>query len=244
MKQFTALSVLLLTGSLSAGCGKCDPPETAIYWTFTDASNRSTTSCLAAGVSTIRLFVNDIPQYDVNGNQDLFCADYDRFGGAVISGQSANDVIQVEGWDAQGNLLYLARNNVSTNSCGLTTYNANLTAQAGSLTVNLKGFGQCPINGYVWYSLTDVTDPAHPTSYSIVDGLHQNATSVPCAAAVAFDVLPLGTYQLDWIQIVQPTSSAQVPYAAVYQNCTPQAFSHQGDEVLDVTLAAATTACQ
>lgn len=243
MKQVTALSVLLLMGSLSAGCGKCDPPETAIYWTFTDAANRSTTSCLAAGVSALRLFVNGNAQFDVNGNQDLQCAAYDRYGGAVISGQTANDLIQVEAYDAQGNLLYLARSTVSIASCGLTTYNANLTAQAGSLTVNLTGFSQCPINGYVWYSLTDVTDPAHPTTYSIVDG-RQNTTSVPCAPSVAFDVLPFGTYQLDWIQVVQPTSSAQSPYAAVYQNCTPQLLTHEANDAFDVRLTAATTACQ
>ena len=244
MKQVTALFALLVTTSLATGCNNCDPAGTAIYWTFTDASNHTTTSCSAAGVATLRIFVNGNAQTDDLGHQDLQCAGaYDNAGGAVVAVYSANDQIQVEAYDAQGNLLYLSTDFVPTSSCGLKSFNANLTAQQGTLTVNLTGFAQCPLTSYVWYSLTDVTDPTNPTSYSIVDGLHQNATAVPCAGAIAFDVVPFGNYRLDWIQIVQPTSNPATPYAAVLQNCSPQALAHDANDVFTVPLAPATSAC-
>ncbi len=242
MKQATALFALLVGTSLTAGCGHCDPPETAVYWTFTDASNRTTASCSQAGVATLRIFVNDNPQYDVNGRQDLRCADYDAAGGAVVAAYTPKDVIQVEAYDASGNLLYLSQDTFATNSCGLKSYDANLTAQAGQINVSLTGFAQCPLNAYVWYSLTDVTDTANPVSF-IVDGLHQNATSVPCAGSIPLGSFLFGTYRLDWIQIVQATNSATQPYAAVYQNCTPQNWPHGADDTFTVPLVPATTVC-
>ncbi len=243
MKQITALFALLLAASLTVGCGHCDPAETAVYWTFTDASNRVYQDCSQAGVATLRIFVNDKPQYDAyTGQQDLRCADY-HTGGAVVPAYTPHDTIQVEAYDASGNLLYLSQDTVATNSCGLKQYDANLTAQQGQINVNLTGFAQCPLNGYVWYSLTDVTDPANPVSF-IVDGLHQNATSIPCAGFVPLGEFLFGTYRLDWIQIVQPTNSATQPYAALYQNCAPpQPWQHAADDTFTVPLAAATSAC-
>ncbi len=241
MKQITALFALLLAASLTVGCGHCDPAETAVYWTFTDASNRTTTSCSAAGVATIQILVNNQLQVDAfHGTTDLACADYDAAGGAVVPVYSPHDTIEVDAYDRSGNLLYFSKDTVATNSCGLKAYDANLTAQQGQINVNLTGFAQCPLNAYVWYSLTDLADPANPF---VVDGLHQNATSIPCAGFIPLGGFLFGTYRLDWIQIVQPTNSATQPYAAVYQNCTPQNWPHAADDTFTVPLAQATSAC-
>ncbi len=240
----TGAAIVFATFTATA-VSTCAPPDTIVYWTFTDASGGSTTDCAAAGVSTIRIFVNDQAQTDQNGSPDLPCADFRASGGALfptpVTG-SAN--LQVEAYDANGDLRYLAGPvTVNLGGCGDTVVDANLSAQQGTLTINLTGFTQCPSPGYIWYSLTDVTNPQQPLLYSAVDGL-SSPTAVPCSGAIALDNVPMGKYRLDWIQVVAPTANPQVPFTAVWQNCVPTAFTHSANDTTTVNLTAATTACQ
>ncbi len=240
-----AIVGFLAIAAVAGGCGSsCPLPDTIVYWTFTDASGGTTTDCAAAGVSTIRIFVNDQAQTDQNGSPDLSCTDFRQSGGALFpTPVNGNVKLQVEGYDANGNLTYLTDPmTVNLQRCGETVVDANLRAQQGTLTINLTGFSQCPSPGYIWYSLTDVTNPQQPQVYSAVDGL-SSPTAVSCTGAIALDNVPIGNYRLDWIQVVVPTGNPQTPFAAVWQNCSPTAVTHSGNDATTVNLTQATQIC-
>jgi hypothetical protein len=229
MKQASALLALVVTGSLSAGCGTCDPAETVIDWTFTDAAGQTTTSCAAAGVATFRIFVNGHPQLDPR--QDLPCADYAT--GAIIPAETNRDQIQIEAYDASGNLLYTSNDTVaSRNGCGLTAYHANLQAQFGDLTLvyALQG-GACTTptaqsssrNTYIWFELLD----ANGNVFSVVDRTHDQ-TAIPCGASsntIVIPSVPFGNYRLNGIQEVE--IRADTSFIVYQYNCVPTVlFQH------------------
>ncbi len=244
-RAFLLLATMALFGSACTN-HNCAPPETVVYWTFVDAAGRSYTGCpgtaVTPTVSTIRIFVNNQVQYDDAGNSDFACSTYQN--GAILPNTLApgNYQLQVEGYDQNGTLLYLGQQNVNVVACNAQTFDVTLNAVQGPITVNLTGFSQCPTTSYVWYSLTDVTNPQQPVVYSFADG-RNNPTDIRCTGAVLFDGVPFGNYRLDFVQIVVPSGNSNVPYTAVYQNCTPTAFQHNAADAVTVALQPATASC-
>ncbi len=228
----------------ATGCGShCDSLQLAL--TFRDASGNAI-SCAQSGAAWILVFLDDQQLVDAGGSPVQFtCAD-----GPVIpiAGVGPNPVkIQVDAYDAtqsNPNLLYqFIADGVTARQCGNNVLPVDLTTVHGSLSVALTGLTLgCPIPGYVWYALTDLT-----TNQQFVVDQNHNPQGVSCAAAPAtvalFDSLPFGPYRLEWIQVVTLDQSNHPVSDA--ENCTPQQFNHGGDDVLTIPMTQpATTGCQ
>lgn len=220
----------------AAGCGgHCDNLQLSL--TFTDA-NGNPVDCQTSGTAYIDVFLNDQPAVE------LTCADGPFL---PLPGVPRGPLkIQLDAYDANQNLLYqFIADGVASRQCGNNVLPVDLKTVHGSLAVALTGLTLgCPIPGYVWYALTDLTTNQQ---YVVDANSGANSTSISCAAAptpvTLFDSLPFGPYRLDWIQVVtldqtnHPVSDAE--------NCSPQQFNHAGDDVLTIPMTQpATTGCQ
>jgi len=230
--------VFLATAVIATGCHTCPPTDAVVFWTFVDASGNQFVGCPGSGVSFVRVFLNGEAQTDEFGNTDFSCTVFSD--GAVLPNfRGGTYALQLEGYDANSQLLYLDQRNVTLANCGETVVDASLAAVQGSLTLDLAGFTQCPLDSFVWYSLVDVTNNQ---IYSVVDGL-DTPTAIPCTGSVLFDKVPFGQYQFDFVQVVRRTGDPVTPYLAAFQNCTPQAFNHLGDDAVTATLVPALASC-
>ncbi len=247
MTRTTAVLLAVAAVASGAACGStCPPTDAIVYWSFTDATGAQTPDCASAGVASLRVLVNGQAQLDANtGAADLLCQDYPTGGVMFPTWGLAGPVqLEVDAYDASGNLLYSDQESVSLQACGETVVDASLTA-VPTLTLSLAGFQACPISpvAYVWYSLTDVTNPHQPTPFALVNGLH-GPTQVPCAGDIPLGNVPDGDYRLDWVQVVTQSGADPLnPYQPLYTSCSPVTFTHQGSDAVTATLAPASTFC-
>ena len=244
MKPVKLLAALLVTASTSIGCNHCDPSELIVYWTFTKGSGQATTSCSAAGVTTLHAFIDGVAFPDAfTGSFDLRCVDYDAAGGFAIGVGPGHHDVQIDALDANGALLYQAArgdNLVNVNSCGATVDNVNVPAVAGSLSLTLTGpVFQCPFNSFVWYSLTDLTTN---TVVDLVNGT-RSPQALPCNGTVPLlSGLPFGPYQIDFVEVVSPDLNTGL-FVPKFANCTAQQFSHSADDSVPIQVSLSSNPC-
>ena len=204
MRRLAAL--LLAATAAVAGCGRttCEVGDLVVYWTFT-GSDGVARGCADAGVATVRIFVDGQPPAGPGGQADFNC---DPFNTGVegitlrsfFVGQPSQ--LQLEGYDAAGQLVYLDQRNVTARGCGGTRVDVALASTAADLTVNYTFAQGCrvPTEGstapttFIWYRLLD----SGGNVVSAAD-VTQNQTAIPCsdtARTFVIPQLPFGQYTL------------------------------------------------
>ncbi len=226
---------LLATASLAAaGCTsrQCDVPSVNVYWSFTDATGHAL-GCTGAGVASIRLFVDGTAADP--STPDFACAPY----GNGVEGITLLDFqggsthsLQVEGYDANGALLYLDQRSFTVgNNCGSTDVYANLASQAADMTVSYAfrpAAGCTPVTAqsaydttFIWYELVDQNGQVYSTSNQA-----SSPNAIPCSAggAIQFQGAPFGQYNLTRIEEVELLADGR--RIIYHYNCQPQTLNH------------------
>jgi hypothetical protein len=165
----TRIACLLLAAAaaLAAGCGSsCDVGDVTLYWTFTDPAGASH-GCTVAGGVQVRIFVDgqpaEVPNQDPSYDCQPFNAGVD--GITLLGFRDGDYAFQLEGYDASGNLLYLAQPTVAVRGCGNQRVDVALSPEYDDLKV-AYGFadgGNCTVPGsssafsttFIWYHLLD-----------------------------------------------------------------------------------------
>lgn len=200
---------------LAACADPCTAPVLTVSWQFDLASGVHDAACTDAGVGQLDLWVDG-----VRAGSGIACAQ----GSATFPGVAAGThEVLVQGYTAAGLLVDRDRRSVTVGACGET----RATVRPGQGDVRLAydtpghichavGATEAE-NGYMWYSLTDVTTGAVFSTINLGSSDADKAR-FPCGAFPVIRV-PYGTYQLNWIQVVgTPLAANPVP---IYQYCSP-----------------------
>ncbi len=213
------LALALVATALGAGCGThrahCASTMT-LSWDFLMFDGARTSSCAAAGTAG-----NPITWIDVYVDGQLAVSGADcGAGGVVISdvGPGAHDVT-VEAFDATNTIAY--RDQLTTNgatACG----NVDVATEPAEGTATLDatyGGTACPGGTpcYLWFS---VTDTISGTVASTISQGSSTATkqTFPYGSPARIR-LPVGTFSLDWLQLVSGS------FSSVAITCAPTSFT-------------------
>jgi len=235
MRRAIPILAAVLLGS-GAGCvtRHCDFGTLTIYWTFTDAAGQPR-GCADAGVSTVRVTIDGVAD-------DWACQPF----GDGVEGITYTDFttsthsVQVEGFDANSQLLYLYQaSNVQTNGCGDAAIDANLTAIAGDLIIDYRftDSAACPGNTYIWYELLDESNQM----VDVVDGTH-TPTAIPCGQMISLSQVSFGNYTVSRIQEVELLSGGA--FRTYHATCDAQSVPHfTAGETVTVSVPASNGNC-
>lgn len=235
------LALLLAVGSfVGTGCivsndsttpPPCFASTITVRWpSFMLANGGVTTSCQAAGITSMDVFINDqvVQQGIPCGNGGL----------TITSPPAGSSRLTVEGVAANGTILLRDEPTVAPAACGDVIVDAQPAEGTLQVAYSFTPVNVCtPGGSYIWFSVYDqivgaVTAVADETA---------NTTAYVCGDTIAFP-MPAGAYTLRRIEEVVPSGST---YLASATNCNPTSFSVSGgtQSVLNVALADSTTLC-
>jgi hypothetical protein len=230
-------AVLLLAAlASSAGChlrNRCDAGDVTLYWDPTHAggfvgSDGVARTCQQAGVASVAVYA------DGNLEGTFACT------GALPQDPTDDGIVltaffpgahdfDLRGLDGNGNELYIAQQRLTVYDCQSTTYDVQLSQDAGDVAIGytLPG-GRCT---------TPSGGSAHPTTYMELqlrdasNGLYFSSLTTgnqllfPCGSAITLSAVPFGTYTLAGIQEVEYLQSGN--FIVYNYNCTSGPFSHR-----------------
>ncbi len=233
------LALLLAASFMGTGCivsndhtSTCYPSTITVRWpSFMLANGGVTASCGTAGVTYVDVFLNDAPV-----QQGGFAC---SAGGVTITNPPASSRITVEGVAADGTTILLRDElNVAPAACGDVIVDSQPAEGTLQIAYSFTPNNVCTSGGsYMWFSIYDqiaqtVTAVADETA---------NTTRYVCGDPISF-AMPMGTYTLQRVEEVVPSSGGYLPTAT---NCAGTSFSvnDAAESVVSVALADTTTFC-
>lgn len=228
---------LLLAAASFAGTGcvvsdTCDGGTLTVEWpSFLLANGDVTSSCTAAGVSYVDVYLDGKPV-----QARFSCAD----GGAVIAGvQSTSQLVTVEALDASGAIVLRDEQQVGTDRCGDRLARFQPAEGALTLDYHFTPSDVCTAGAsYIWFSVYDeiVGDVAARADESANTTLYScsTAASYPLPVPITFR-LPAGSYTLERIEEAVPSGGVYVVNGSY---CSPIRFPVAGgaERVVTVTM--------
>jgi hypothetical protein len=249
----TRAFLLLPLAALASGCYSSNPCYAGylnVYWTPGPSPNAgfevpglvaagfpSELGCAAAGVSGVQVFVGGLIAPCSGGAG--FCVDANTWlcstgGVSVAIGSGGTYAVQVDAYDANGNLKYTSGPvAASASNCGDSAVGIFSQGVDGTLDI---GYQFTPVNACgasgsnIWFELLD---PAGSIYATVTPA---SPTQITCPQTISLATVPAGVYTLSKFE----DGLGATTYHA---DCAGPAFVHAGDEIFVTTVPASSTAC-
>ncbi|BDG04319.1 hypothetical protein [Anaeromyxobacter oryzae] len=228
------LALLLAASVLGTGCivtnDTCNSRTVSVGWpSFLLANGVETTSCSAAGVRFVDVFMDDAPVGEFDCTQG---------GVSVLDVPSGSHRFTVEGLDPAKTILLRDEPTVSGSGCGEQFVNSRPAEGTVTLDYTFTPTNVCTAGGsYIWFSMFDQI----ANTVAAVADETANTTAYVCGTPISFP-MPVGPFTLQRVEEVVPSAGAYVPTAT---NCTATSFSVNAatESVLAVALVDGNTFC-